>query len=141
MKKIREIGKEQTGNMGHYEKTKPSNYGSRWGHRQIFNKNKKKVPPQRKDTPLQITWSPQNPNQTRPEWKPYHSSNTKHKSHIKENPSNNIWYLLGILKARIGWSNALQVLKDRDWKPILIYTAKLSVIIEVERKIFHDETT
>ena len=42
-----------------------------------------------------------------------------------------------ILKGRRAWSNSFQVLKDYDGQARLIYPAKLSAIIEGERKTFH----
>lgn len=42
------------------------------------------------------------------------------------------------LKAKRAGSNSFQVLKDYDSQPKMIYTGKLSAIIEGERKTSHD---
>lgn len=43
-----------------------------------------------------------------------------------------------ILIARRAWNNAFQVLKDYDGQSGLKYPAKLSAIIQVERKTFYN---
>ena len=42
------------------------------------------------------------------------------------------------MKARRTWSKATSVLKDYGCQPKLLYPAKMSIIVEGERKIFHD---
>lgn len=44
-----------------------------------------------------------------------------------------------MLKARIVWSNAFQVLKDHKNKLRLIFPAKLSAVVERVRKTFHNK--
>jgi hypothetical protein len=44
------------------------------------------------------------------------------------------------MKAITFWTDVMQTLRDHKWQPTLIYTAKLSITIDGETKIFHYNT-
>ena len=44
------------------------------------------------------------------------------------------------MKARRAWSSIMQILRDHECQPILIYPAKLTVTIKGKNKIFHNKT-
>jgi hypothetical protein len=43
-------------------------------------------------------------------------------------------------KARRSWADIIQTLREYKYQPRLLYTAKLSITIDGETKIFHDKT-
>jgi hypothetical protein len=43
------------------------------------------------------------------------------------------------MKARRSWTDVIQVLREHKCQPRLLYTAKLSITIDEETKIFHDK--
>jgi len=45
-----------------------------------------------------------------------------------------------IMKARRSWTDVIQTLREHKCQPRLLYTAKLSIDIDGETKIFHDKT-
>jgi hypothetical protein len=44
------------------------------------------------------------------------------------------------MKARRSWTDVMQTLRDHKSQPMLLYPAKLSIIIDGETKVFHDKT-
>jgi hypothetical protein len=44
------------------------------------------------------------------------------------------------MKARRSWTGVIQTLKEHKCQPRLLYPAKLSITIDGETKVFHDET-
>jgi hypothetical protein len=44
------------------------------------------------------------------------------------------------MKARRSWTDVIQTLREHKCQPRLLYTAKLSIIIEGETKVLHDKT-
>jgi hypothetical protein len=44
------------------------------------------------------------------------------------------------MKARRSWADVIQTLREHKCKSRLLYTAKLSITIDGENKIFHDKT-
>jgi hypothetical protein len=48
-------------------------------------------------------------------------------------------FLTETIKDRRSWTNIIQTLKEHKCKPRLLYTAKLSITIDGEIKIFHDK--
>jgi hypothetical protein len=44
------------------------------------------------------------------------------------------------MKARISWTNVIQTLREHKSQPRLLYPAKLSITIDEENKVFHDES-
>jgi hypothetical protein len=44
------------------------------------------------------------------------------------------------MKARRSWTDVTWTLREHKCQPRLLYTAKLSVTIDRENKIFHDKT-
>jgi hypothetical protein len=44
------------------------------------------------------------------------------------------------MKARRSWTDVIQTLRENKCQPRLLYTAKLSITIDGETKVFHDKT-
>jgi hypothetical protein len=44
------------------------------------------------------------------------------------------------IKARRSWVNVIEILRDQNCQPRLLYPTKLSITIDGETKIFHDKT-
>ena len=44
------------------------------------------------------------------------------------------------MKARRSWADVIQTLREHKGQPRLLYSAKLSIIIDGETKVFHDKT-
>ena len=44
------------------------------------------------------------------------------------------------MKARRSWTDVIQTLREHKCQPSLQYSAKLSIIIDGETKVFHDKT-
>ena len=44
------------------------------------------------------------------------------------------------MKARRAWTDVIQTLREHKCQPRLIYTAKLSITIDGETKVFHNKT-
>jgi hypothetical protein len=44
------------------------------------------------------------------------------------------------MKARRPWTDVIQTLRENKCQPRKLYTAKLSITIDGENKIFHDKT-
>jgi hypothetical protein len=44
------------------------------------------------------------------------------------------------MKTRRSWADVIQTLRDHKCQPRLLYTAKLSISIDGDTKIFHDKT-
>jgi len=44
------------------------------------------------------------------------------------------------MKARRSWTDVIQALREHECQPRLLYSAKLSINIDGETKIFHDKT-
>jgi len=44
------------------------------------------------------------------------------------------------MKARRSWTDVIQTLREHKCQPKLLYSAKLSINIDGETKIFHDKT-
>jgi hypothetical protein len=45
------------------------------------------------------------------------------------------------MKDRKSWADVIQTLREHKWQPRLLYSAKLSITIDGEAKIFHDKFT
>jgi hypothetical protein len=44
------------------------------------------------------------------------------------------------MKARRSWADVIQTLREHNYQPRILYSAKLSITIDGENKIFHDKT-
>jgi hypothetical protein len=44
------------------------------------------------------------------------------------------------MKARRSWTDVIQTLRGHKCQPRLLYSAKLSITIDGENKVFHDKT-
>jgi hypothetical protein len=44
------------------------------------------------------------------------------------------------MKARRSWTDVIQTLREHKFMPKLLYSGKLSITIDGETKVFHDET-
>jgi hypothetical protein len=44
------------------------------------------------------------------------------------------------MKARRSWTDIIQILREHKCQPRLLFSAKLSVTIDGETKVFHDKT-
>ena len=49
-------------------------------------------------------------------------------------------FSLETMKARMSWSSVIQILKDPGFQPRILNSAKLSIPMEGENKIFHGKT-
>jgi hypothetical protein len=44
------------------------------------------------------------------------------------------------MKARRSWTDVIQILREHKCQPMLLYSAKLSINIDGETKVFHNKT-
>jgi hypothetical protein len=44
------------------------------------------------------------------------------------------------MKARRSWADVIQTLREHKCQPRVLYSAKLSITIDRETKVFHDKT-